>query len=70
MQEPPAYYVQLSQEVGRAGVQWEGRRWRQLKGGLGGTWMDGVQRLSWRNTPENHEHRGGITAENETPFQV
>lgn len=73
VQEPPACLVFSSpRSVGRAGVQWGGRRLEAVKGwGWEGPWMDGVQRaFSWRSTPENHEYRGGITAGTRPLFQV
>lgn len=74
MQEPPACQCSASQECGKSrsavgsgaaggvikGWGWEGRGWMEFSVPfhVGGT------------HPENHEYRGGITAENETPFQV
>lgn len=46
-------------------------RLEAVKGwGWEGLWMDGVQRaFSWRSTPENHEYRGGVTAETRPLFR-
>lgn len=77
MQEPLSCFARCSalpgvweeQECSGEGQQleavrgwgWEGRGWMELHI---------LCALSRRNTPENHEYRGDITAENKTPFQL